>query len=344
MQWMESTEYNMLCTQVYQSARNSIDRLDSNSSFSAMLEQKEVHNLPTAIITDIDETILLTLEYQRNLLKKGEEYSPKSWQKYIALNSATPISASREYFSYLSSRGIQIVYISNRTVINKDNTFNLLKKLGYPIIKDNLLLMNEKKDWTRNKTSRRLFIANKYRVIQLFGDHLKDFAQTKEEAIANKDKFGTSWFLLPNPIYGSWTKNSFSPGIITGKVVSVLDGDTIEVITGNKTQHRVRLDGIDAPEKSQPFGKKSTKNLKKYIAGKVINVHYTKKDKYGRILGTIYLNDMNINLQQIKDSFAWVYAKYCKKQSYYDAEKYAKQKKIGLWSDPIPPWKYRHKK
>ncbi len=206
IQWIQSDGYNMLCTQVYQSAKNNIDKLDSNSSFSAMLEQKQIKNLPSAIVTDIDETILSTLKYQEELLEKREAFSSKSWEKYIALNSATPISASLEYFSYLSKRGIHVIYISNRTIISKDHTFKLLKKLGYPITRDKLLLKNEKTEWTRNKATRRSYIANKYRVIQLFGDHLTDFAETNEEALTHKDKFGTSWFLLPNPIYGTWLK------------------------------------------------------------------------------------------------------------------------------------------
>lgn len=209
VQWLQSDEYNLLCEQIYKSARSNIDQLDSNSSFTAMVEQKQkqIQNLPSAIVTDIDETIVSTLEYQKKLLKNGESFSAVSWNKYLELNTATPLSGSLDYFSYLSKKGITIIYLSNRTVISKDQTYRLLKKLGYPIInKNNLLLKGEKHGWTGDKSIRRAYIANKFRVLQIFGDHLTDFAESKEEAIANKNKFGTSWFLMPNPIYGTWLK------------------------------------------------------------------------------------------------------------------------------------------
>lgn len=137
-----------------------------------------------------------------------------------------------------------------------------------------------------------------------------------------------------------------SANILTGKVVSVTDGDTIKILTKKNIQYKIRLNGIDAPERSQAFGKKSTRNLSRYVAGKVVNIHYTKKDKYGRTLGTIYIDNIDINLQQIKDGYAWVYRKYCSRKDYYQAETYAKSRKLGLWYDkhPMPPWEYRHRK
>ena len=88
VQWLQSDEYNLLCEQIYKSARSNIDQLDSNSSFTAMVEQKQkqIQNLPSAIVTDIDETIVSTLEYQKKLLKNGESFSAVSWNKYLELN------------------------------------------------------------------------------------------------------------------------------------------------------------------------------------------------------------------------------------------------------------------
>nr|WP_269091907.1 thermonuclease family protein [Aliarcobacter butzleri] len=132
---------------------------------------------------------------------------------------------------------------------------------------------------------------------------------------------------------------------LIGKVVKVSDGDTITVLTSDKTQYKIRLNDIDAPEKKQAFGNKSKDNLAKYIAGKTVTVQYQKKDKYKRILGTIYYNNIDINLKQVKDGFAWVYKKYSKNQDYYNAEKLARDNKKGLWIDknPIAPWEFRKK-
>ncbi|MCG3698744.1 thermonuclease family protein [Aliarcobacter butzleri] len=127
--------------------------------------------------------------------------------------------------------------------------------------------------------------------------------------------------------------------------MKVSDGDTITVLTSDKTQYKIRLNDIDAPEKKQAFGNKSKDNLAKYIAGKTVTVQYQKKDKYKRILGTIYYNNIDINLKQVKDGFAWVYKKYSKNQDYYNAEKLARDNKKGLWIDknPIAPWEFRKK-
>ena len=133
---------------------------------------------------------------------------------------------------------------------------------------------------------------------------------------------------------------------LIGKVVKVSDGDTVTILTSDKTQHKIRLNDIDAPEKKQAFGNKSKDNLAKYIAGKTVTVQYQKKDKYKRVLGTIYYNNTDINLQQVKDGYAWVYKKYSNNQTYHKAEKLARDKRVGLWIDknPLEPWEFRKKK
>ena len=133
---------------------------------------------------------------------------------------------------------------------------------------------------------------------------------------------------------------------LIGKVIKVSDGDTVTILTEDKTQHKIRLNDIDAPEKKQAFGNKSKDNLAKYIAGKTVTVQYQKKDKYKRVLGTIYYNNTDINLQQVKDGYAWVYKKYSNNQTYYKAEKLARDKRVGLWIDknPLEPWEFRKKK
>ena len=134
---------------------------------------------------------------------------------------------------------------------------------------------------------------------------------------------------------------------LVGKVVKVSDGDTVTILSPDKTQYKIRLNDIDAPEKKQAFGNKSKDNLAKYIAGKTVTVQYQKKDKYKRILGTIDYNNTDINLQQVKDGYAWVYKKYSKNKKYYQAEKIAMKNKKGLWieNNLIEPWNFRkHKK
>ena len=135
------------------------------------------------------------------------------------------------------------------------------------------------------------------------------------------------------------------------KVVKVADGDTVNVLDRTKTQHKIRLGGIDAPEQKQAFGRKATQNLAKYVAGEYIEVEYDKRDRYGRIVGKLLKDGRDIYLLQVKDGFAWHYKFYEKEQSeldrmlYSSAEIEARNKTIGLWSAPaVPPWEFRKKK
>ena len=139
---------------------------------------------------------------------------------------------------------------------------------------------------------------------------------------------------------------------ITGTVVSVADGDTVTVLDATKTQHKIRLTGIDAPEKAQAFGQRSKQSLSDMVYLKQVTVDTNKKDRYGRELGKVLVNGKDANLMQIEHGMAWWYRAYQKDQSandrrlYEAAEASAKTKKVGLWADakPVPPWEFRRQK
>nr|DAN08768.1 MAG TPA: SNc [Caudoviricetes sp.] len=127
---------------------------------------------------------------------------------------------------------------------------------------------------------------------------------------------------------------------ISGQVIKISDGDTITILQ-NKTQIKVRLFGIDAPELKQPYGKKSKQFLANLIAGEVVEVDENGKDRYKRTIGTIYLNGADINAQMVANGYAWAYRKFSKK--YTVQESRAKKQGLGLWRDkePTPPWEWR---
>ena len=139
---------------------------------------------------------------------------------------------------------------------------------------------------------------------------------------------------------------------LTGRVVRVTDGDTIVVLDSNNAQHKIRLLGIDAPERKQAYGTKSKEHLSDSVAGKFVVVEYEKRDYYKRILGKVLLSNQDINLEQIKAGLAWHYKKYQNEQTpddryiYSKTEIEAKEAKRGLWADPnpVPPWEYRKAK
>jgi len=138
---------------------------------------------------------------------------------------------------------------------------------------------------------------------------------------------------------------------ITGRVVAVTDGDTIKVLDASNAEHKVRLTGIDAPERGQPYGIASKDHLASMVAGKEVKVESTKSDRYGRVLGKVWVQPadcpscsktLNTNHAQILAGMAWWYRYYAKEQSaedrgrYESAEDEAKARKWGLWADPNP--------
>lgn len=137
---------------------------------------------------------------------------------------------------------------------------------------------------------------------------------------------------------------------LSGKVIGISDGDTIDVLDSSKITHRIRLAGIDAPEKAQPFGQRSKEHLSESVFGKQVEVQGGKTDKYGRTVGKILVNGLDANLEQIRAGLAWHYKQYASEQSvsdralYASAEENARGLHSGLWHDakPMPPWEWRH--
>jgi endonuclease YncB( thermonuclease family) len=134
-----------------------------------------------------------------------------------------------------------------------------------------------------------------------------------------------------------------------GLVVAISDGDTITLLTEDKRQIKIRLVGIDTPEKKQAFGTKARDHLASRIFKHDVEVDLRKQDQYGRHLGVIYIGGVDINQSMIQDGYAWFYKHYAKEQPKEEALRYAKaeadarSKQRGLWADPnpVPPWEFR---
>ncbi len=143
------------------------------------------------------------------------------------------------------------------------------------------------------------------------------------------------------------------PGEITGKVVSIADGDTITILTAEKKQIKIRLNGIDAPERGQAFGTKSKEMLSHIIGKSDVRVETHGEDRYGRTIGDVFVRtpnsaasdpEANLNFMMVANGYAWHYVRYAPdNKELADAEKHAREKKLGLWADasPIAPWDWR---
>jgi len=135
----------------------------------------------------------------------------------------------------------------------------------------------------------------------------------------------------------------------SGKVVGVSDGDTVTILDSTNKQHKVRLSGIDAPEKRQSFGTASKENLSNLVFAKVVTVETSKTDRYGREVGKLLVAGQDANLEQLRSGLAWHYIAYEREQPpaerrlYADTELEAKRLRRGLWHDekPTPPWEFR---
>lgn len=133
---------------------------------------------------------------------------------------------------------------------------------------------------------------------------------------------------------------------LTGDVIQVIDGDTITLLTSDKKQHRIRLAEIDAPEKGQAYASVARKALNSFIYRKEVNVLVSSLDRYNRAIGTVYLDNVNINKLMVKNGFAWAYRYFIKDHEYISLENYAKEHKLGLWKapNPVEPYLFRKKR
>ena len=127
------------------------------------------------------------------------------------------------------------------------------------------------------------------------------------------------------------------------KVVSISDGDTFTGLDSQNRQVKVRLHGIDAPEKAQAFGNVSRKALGDLIEGKVVEVQQVDKDRYGRVVANVHIGGTHVNRELVAKGLAWRYVQYDKKGEFTQVEQAAKTARKGLWGDanPVPPWEWR---
>jgi endonuclease YncB( thermonuclease family) len=137
---------------------------------------------------------------------------------------------------------------------------------------------------------------------------------------------------------------------VSARIVGITDGDTVKALCADNQLLRVRLSWIDAPENAQAFGQRAKQHLSELVFGREVELHIYGLDRYGRTLAVIMLDVVDINLQQVRDGFAWVYGKYITQAdditqaNYWNAQQTARTQQRGLWSDPdpIPPWEFRH--
>lgn len=201
--WTQTSgEWTALSYQAFTIARMSLDR---------DLRVNRRHRMRRAVIVDVDETVLDNSPYQAMLVKTRRAYESKSWTDWCKKEQAAAIPGAVEFLRYAYSRGVRVFYVTNRRESEKQCTAQNLKKVGFPDVSDETVLVRTD---TSSKQPRRDNIARKHRVVLLMGDNLNDFAEIFENSKTidsrraateqNKSNFGTRFIVLPNVMYGAW--------------------------------------------------------------------------------------------------------------------------------------------
>lgn len=140
--------------------------------------------------------------------------------------------------------------------------------------------------------------------------------------------------------------------VIQGTVVAVADGNTLTLRVAHESRRKIRIAGIDAPKRNQPFGNRARRNLARLAYGKTAQAEGFKVDRDGSYVCTVNIDGQDVGLRQIRVGFAWWYRKYADEQSLEDRQRYefaeneARRRRWGFWADasPVPPWEWRWKK
>ncbi|MDX6531283.1 MAG: hypothetical protein QOH41_3573 [Blastocatellia bacterium] len=203
--WQQSSgERRALSYQAFTLARLMLDR---------DLRMNRRDRKPRALIVDLDETILDNSRFEGMLLRKRVNYNQKDWTDWVNRSEATAVPGAVAFLQYAASRGVRVFYITNRNDVQKAGTATNLKKLGFPNVNDQTLLVQTDPK-NSSKEPRRQSVGASYRIVLLMGDDLNDFAEvfenskTVESRAAAADRyqaeFGRRFIMLPDPMYGNW--------------------------------------------------------------------------------------------------------------------------------------------
>jgi 5'-nucleotidase (lipoprotein e(P4) family) len=214
-----SVEYRVLAQSMYGAAKSHLERALADRQWTALPAQGgNFQHLPPAVIMDIDETVIDTSGFQSLLVKAGGRFSRTRWRDWSSQNEPGAVPGATEFISFAQSRGVTVFFVTNRDYATESLTRKHLASAGIklPDNIDTVLSQSEHPDWGTDKGSRRDFIAKSYRVLMLFGDDLADFiseyrapAQVRMSEAMKHNEWGTKWFMLPNPMYGSWESSLY---------------------------------------------------------------------------------------------------------------------------------------
>lgn len=217
--WVDtSAEYRAAALATYAAARRSLDAALADPNWIGAPEDSPTDPpQPPAVILDLDETSIDNAEFETRAIRAGTTYDTDLWNQWVSEGAAKSVPGAAEFLAYAKSRGVTPFYITNRDWPDEEEgTMKNLVRLGYPLDPgvDTLLMRGEGAFKSSDKGPRRAHVAQSYRVLLVAGDDLNDFADARDKALAERDAivdarrdwWGVRWFLLPNPMYGSFER------------------------------------------------------------------------------------------------------------------------------------------
>ena len=229
--WVKyAAEYTAVAEQIYRSAMNDLPAFIADTSWSAMPSQTNAANLPPAVILDVDETVVNNVDFQLTYERPFANHKLDEWSSNY---QSLAIPGVRNFVDAARAQGVAVFFVTNRpcqTIVGNDDpcpqkgtTIDDIREVGIDVEPEFVMLSGEQPGWDREKLTRRQLIAENYRVIMLIGDDLGDFVpcarkkvvapctapgtrDSRAAALITYDKYwGAGWYILPNPMHGSWT-------------------------------------------------------------------------------------------------------------------------------------------
>ena len=204
-----AAEYKALCFQAYNFAKYKVDQWRPSPA------------KPTAIVTDIDETVLDNSAYAAHQALQGKDYEEKSWLEWTAMAKADTVPGALSFLKYASSKGITIYYITNRTEGERSGTLKNLQQFNFPNADNEHLILRQT---TSSKEARRQQVLQTHNILLFLGDNLADFTalydkKTTDERSTTTEQlaaeFGNRFIVLPNPNYGDWESALYNNNRLT---------------------------------------------------------------------------------------------------------------------------------
>jgi len=218
--WYQSLERDLITREVFRAAGERLDEALADPAWDALPREDRDHaanGLPPAIIVDVDETVLDNSAHQVRLIRAAGSFGEDSWDAWVQERAAPPLAGAVAFLQEAAEQGVTVFYVSNRTVAQGPATLDNLRAVGFPVAADTRFLgkgtvVEGCPGTGSDKGCRRALVGRSHRVLMQFGDQLGDFvdvaSNTREGRAAAMAPYegwiGERWWVLPNPVYGSW--------------------------------------------------------------------------------------------------------------------------------------------